>query len=82
MTDQGSIIVFQFYDRNSDDVNPDFPRRTSEGVSSAIVLGGTFNVFTGTSGNGLPSTLTSGEYPTPAEMRMPNDLIQSIRKLQ
>lgn len=62
-------------------MNADFPSGRIGGVSGAIVLGGKFDVFTGTSGNGVSSTLTNGRYPTPAAMNIANDAIQSIRKL-
>lgn len=81
MTDQSLIIVFQYYNANCDNVNPDFPSGKAGGVSGAIVLGGKFDVFTKPGGNGVSSILEKGQYPTGAEMNMGNDAVQSIRKL-
>lgn len=82
MTDHSLIIVFQCYNGDCDDVNKDFPHNQIGGVSGAIVLGGKFDVFTKTGGNGVSSILTEGHYPTPARMNIANDAIQSIRKLK
>jgi len=81
-TDESLIIVFQYYNWDVDDVNPDFPSGQPEGVSGAWVLGhGKFNVHTATNGNGPHATLTKGQYPTAVHMNIPNDAVQSIRKL-
>lgn len=81
MTYQSLIIVFQYYNSDCGDVNPDFPSSKIGGVSSAIVVGGKFDVFTKTGGNGVSSPLTEGTYPTPAAMNIANDSIQSIQRL-
>ena len=80
MTDQSLIIVFQYYNDHCDDVNPDFPHETLAGASSAIVLGGTFEVFTEVAGGGESSTLTEREYPTPEAMKVVTYKIRSVRK--
>lgn len=74
----------KYYNGDCDNVNPDFPSGQIEGVSSAIVLGGTstFQVFSKTGGNGVESTLTEGQYPTPKAMNFKNDAVQSIAKLK
>ena len=80
MTDQSLIIVFQYYNGNYDNVHHDFPGGHG-GLSSAIVLGGKFQVYVGTKGDGVSSTLEKGSYKTPVEMQMADDAIKSIRKL-
>ena len=80
-TDQSLIIVFQYYNSDCDNVNPDFPSSQAGGVSGAVVLGGKFDVFTKPSGNGVSSILEKGQYPTRAEMNIANDAVQSIRKI-
>lgn len=80
MTDQSLIIVFQYYNRNCDNLQREFPGDHG-GVSSAIVLGGKFQVYVGTNGDGVSSILEKGSYSTPPEMQVANDAIKSIRKL-
>jgi len=74
-TDYWSKFNYYFQYYNTDRVK-------GEGVSSAIVLGGTVTVFTGTAEGGVSSRLTIGEYPTPQSMGIDNDAVQSIRKQQ
>ena len=77
-----AIIVFQYYNHDCDNVNADFPSNQVGGVSSAIVLGGKFDVFTKPNGSGVSSILTEGRYATATTMNIGNDRLQSIRKLQ
>ena len=80
MSDQ-SLIVFQYYNGDCNDVTTDFPANQVGGVSGATVLGGKFDVFTGKNGGGVSSTLEEGQYPTAPSMNIANDSVQSIRKL-
>ena len=78
MTDQNLIIVFQCYNGNYPDVSKAF---SNKGASSAIVLGGEFGVYAQKDYGDPHSNLTADKYPTPTEMRIINDTVQSIRKL-
>ena len=81
MTDQSLIIVFQYFNGSCDNVNQYFPHSQDGGVSSAIVLGGEFDVCSKTNGGGVKQRLTEGCYPTSAAMNFGNDKVQSIVKL-
>ena len=81
ITDQSLFTVFQYYNNDCDNLNPDFSSRKAGGVSSAIVLGGKFDLCTKPNGGGVSSILTDGRYPTATTMNIGNDRVQSIRKL-
>lgn len=58
---------------------PSFPPRFNDRVSSAIVEGGPWILYTDFGFQGQVSILEPGRYPRPKDLRLPNDKISSMR---
>lgn len=75
--------IEKWVEDHSNNVNGLFPSGTGSGVSSAIVLSNdeTFEAFNKPNYQGLRVHLSPGKfYPSAADIGLPNDSIQSIRK--
>ncbi|XP_065836770.1 uncharacterized protein [Oscarella lobularis] len=58
-----------------------FDLANPDGISSMIILGGTFQLFNQPNQKGLSVTKSQGNYATPCDMGMPNDSVKSVTKL-